>query len=920
MGDIIKLRRDTAANWASYNPILSLGEPGVETDTKRWKIGDGVTAWNSLPYRNEYSIFNVSWWNRASNQLSDYARYSSLADAINAIPAEFRQVGMSIKYIDTTTENYLQYRYTAVDIGYSYFSNTDNWQSQNIDAEPTLGSKNLVKSGDVANNSSFIIKSVNAKYINANGEINDTNNTFSLTDYYIAYPGIIMKSLHGAGTSRIVLAFYDKDFQFISSLGGSDAYQDVTLDENNIPENAVYFRANTDTVSPPHLTRFYRVIVGVDANFDENSPNPLPNSVISRKFSEIDSRLPFKISSTSSSFLDSSGNIQSTSVVSYSVTNYYPVYPGLQIKHAHAPGANYGSVLVAFYDKDFQFISTINHTTHGYVDITLDSSNIPQNAVYFRANINDANDKDLTKFYILKVYGLDPNLNINSNNLLPNRVITEITTYPINNVNKTYLGKDGKRITTTVTTFSVSNYCLALEGVKVHRIHTSSNSKSDYTAIAFYDKDFNFVDRIRNTDTSAYNYTLQAADIPTTAKYFRACLYDDGYVDYRTPLNINNPIINVNENANLVPFDYEKALAMPRQQLQAIVEMASNGRCTVLYDDDNYPSLMYKIPKIGIGSLVADDLLGDKTVVHPAFIVNGVEKNLIYMSVFQTSLYDGHYVSWYGLPSKGALNLSELRAGISNKGNGWHLETLYERSLLSLLTMCLNSSQPTGNTNKGRSHLHHWEYCQMYDGVLPGAASGLPTGNKWINGTQPSAWAHNKELWGIQDVIGGYHEICDLFKIVNGQIYIASDNNYFKKGDDESTFENSWIATGVYYNVVDNNIVLDTEITTYTTDPYKEKSYPDIRCTANYDEVALSTRKLLCLLLVAPVLDSSNTSTIFDFIGRFGIANHKSVCYGVFGGAEEYSNSGLGCQITGYDLSGSFVAHGNMGSRLVFIE
>ena len=41
-----QLRRDTAANWT--NPILALGEPGVETDTV--KVGDGATAWNSLGY------------------------------------------------------------------------------------------------------------------------------------------------------------------------------------------------------------------------------------------------------------------------------------------------------------------------------------------------------------------------------------------------------------------------------------------------------------------------------------------------------------------------------------------------------------------------------------------------------------------------------------------------------------------------------------------------------------------------------------------------------------------------------------------------------------------------------------------------------------------------------------------------------
>ena len=43
-------RRDTASNWASNNPTLLAGEWGYETDTKKFKIGDGTTAYTSLDY------------------------------------------------------------------------------------------------------------------------------------------------------------------------------------------------------------------------------------------------------------------------------------------------------------------------------------------------------------------------------------------------------------------------------------------------------------------------------------------------------------------------------------------------------------------------------------------------------------------------------------------------------------------------------------------------------------------------------------------------------------------------------------------------------------------------------------------------------------------------------------------------------
>lgn len=52
----LQLRHDTAANWTAANPTLLSGEVGIESDTKKKKTGDGVTAWNSL----DYDFFEIS--------------------------------------------------------------------------------------------------------------------------------------------------------------------------------------------------------------------------------------------------------------------------------------------------------------------------------------------------------------------------------------------------------------------------------------------------------------------------------------------------------------------------------------------------------------------------------------------------------------------------------------------------------------------------------------------------------------------------------------------------------------------------------------------------------------------------------------------------------------------------------------------
>ena len=46
----IQIRNDTAANWKAANPVLLKGELGIEIDTRKLKIGDGISTWTGLKY------------------------------------------------------------------------------------------------------------------------------------------------------------------------------------------------------------------------------------------------------------------------------------------------------------------------------------------------------------------------------------------------------------------------------------------------------------------------------------------------------------------------------------------------------------------------------------------------------------------------------------------------------------------------------------------------------------------------------------------------------------------------------------------------------------------------------------------------------------------------------------------------------
>lgn len=41
---------DTSYNWSKYNPVLLLGEIGYETDTGKFKIGNGHSTWEDIEY------------------------------------------------------------------------------------------------------------------------------------------------------------------------------------------------------------------------------------------------------------------------------------------------------------------------------------------------------------------------------------------------------------------------------------------------------------------------------------------------------------------------------------------------------------------------------------------------------------------------------------------------------------------------------------------------------------------------------------------------------------------------------------------------------------------------------------------------------------------------------------------------------
>jgi hypothetical protein len=90
-------RRGTASDWTTANPILASGEFGFETDTGKFKIGNGLTAWSGLQYFATLTAIKseivdsapaaLDTLNELANALNDDASYATTITNVLALKA-----------------------------------------------------------------------------------------------------------------------------------------------------------------------------------------------------------------------------------------------------------------------------------------------------------------------------------------------------------------------------------------------------------------------------------------------------------------------------------------------------------------------------------------------------------------------------------------------------------------------------------------------------------------------------------------------------------------------------------------------------------------------------------------------------------------------------------------------------------------
>lgn len=224
-----------------------------------------------------------------------------------------------------------------------------------------------------------------------------------------------------------------------------------------------------------------------------------------------------------------------------------------------------------------------------------------------------------------------------------------------------------------------------------------------------------------------------------------------------------------------------------KDSLRQSVEAASGGLQTVLYTAKGQPTFMNIIEKYDLSSI--DPSLSG---THPAFIVDGVTKDKIFVGTYGATLKNGELLSLPNTEPTNGATYANLIAAAKSNGSGHHVMTNTEWAAVALLTVKdNNASKLIGNTYYGRSNGDATQYGRRVDGLS--ATAGITTGNaKILTGSGPVSFRHNQRYNGISDLVGNLHEFYTGFRLVNSEIQVIENNNA-ASGDALST-STAWRA------------------------------------------------------------------------------------------------------------------------------